>query len=76
MCVKGESDPQLNLGRVPCYHYTIDASCHAHEINAVNTYSMQYHKLRTCRVRADIVDCRPQRTKQITITIFYCAIES
>ena len=24
-CVKGESNPQLNLGRVPCYHYTIDA---------------------------------------------------
>jgi hypothetical protein len=25
VCVKGESNPQLNLGRVPCYHYTIDA---------------------------------------------------
>ena len=25
-CVKGESNPQLNLGRVSCYHYTIDAS--------------------------------------------------
>ena len=25
MCVKGESNPQLNLGRVPCYHYTINA---------------------------------------------------
>jgi hypothetical protein len=25
-CVKGESNPQLNLGRVPCYHYTINAS--------------------------------------------------
>jgi hypothetical protein len=24
-CVKGESNPQLNLGRVPCYHYTINA---------------------------------------------------
>ncbi len=24
-CVKRESDPQLNLGRVTCYHYTIDA---------------------------------------------------
>ena len=27
-CVKGESNPQLNLGRVPCYHYTINASDH------------------------------------------------
>ena len=26
VCVKGESNPQLNLGRVPCYHYTINAS--------------------------------------------------
>ena len=25
VCVKGESNPQLNLGRVPCYHYTINA---------------------------------------------------
>ena len=24
-CVKGESNPQFNLGRVTCYHYTIDA---------------------------------------------------
>ncbi len=24
-CVKGESDPQLSLGRAACYHYTIDA---------------------------------------------------
>jgi hypothetical protein len=23
VCAKGESDPQLNLGRVTCYHYTI-----------------------------------------------------
>jgi hypothetical protein len=23
ICAKGESDPQLNLGRVACYHYTI-----------------------------------------------------
>ena len=63
MCVKGESDPQLNLGRVPCYHYTIDADSHTRKTNAVNTYSIQHHKLRTCRVRADIADCRPQRTK-------------
>lgn len=26
-CVKGESNPQFNLGRVACYHYTIDAIC-------------------------------------------------
>jgi hypothetical protein len=25
-CVKRESNPQLNLGRVSCYHYTIDAA--------------------------------------------------
>lgn len=24
-CVMRESNPQLNLGRVPCYHYTNDA---------------------------------------------------
>ena len=24
-CVKRESNPQLNLGRVTCYHYTINA---------------------------------------------------
>jgi hypothetical protein len=26
-CIKRESNPQLNLGRVTCYHYTIDALC-------------------------------------------------
>ena len=29
-CVKGESNPQLNLGRVPCYHYTINAVADTH----------------------------------------------
>lgn len=24
-CVQGESNPQLNLGRVSCYHYTMNA---------------------------------------------------
>ena len=26
-CVKRESNPQFNLGRVACYHYTINAIC-------------------------------------------------
>ena len=25
-CVKRESNPQFNLGRVACYHYTINAA--------------------------------------------------
>ena len=25
MCVDRESNPKLNLGKVTCYHYTIDA---------------------------------------------------
>jgi hypothetical protein len=42
VCVKGESDPQLNLGRVPCYHYTIDASnLEVQEPNRIQTDKTQ-----------------------------------
>jgi hypothetical protein len=41
VCVKRESNPQLNLGRVTCYHYTINAQLHGLEI-------LLYMKLTNC----------------------------
>lgn len=59
-CVKRESNPQFNLGRVACYHYTI---------NAVGMYRAVSHSL--CRILSYSFPGYLDRTGDILISANY-----
>jgi hypothetical protein len=70
-CVKGESNPQLNLGRVPCYHYTINALGVAWPKKSRDTYAI----LRCHKVARAIAQVIGLISSQLSVKIFTSFIE-